>query len=395
MSTQSGITVSSKLADVFKTKSSSTPIVIKISSDSTELIPAEINNETSTTTSISSSIAQLNKYLSQTFPEPAYISFPYDSSEGNNEGNDDGNSTLAQSQPQKIFISFIPDSAPIKQKMLYASTKNTLLTSLGSSQFAYKFAWTELDEVTEDYLTRSINDEKNGENRGVKGLKTEKEEIVENINQQSYYARTGLGFKRELASMSSRTSGSTGDILYAFDEKLKLEFENLKESKLEVGTVVIFNINMASEVIELHEKINKVNVDGLINKLESNVASLKPSYILYKYEQSKVAFIYTCPSGSSVKDRMVYAASKNSLISHLKNEYFNGDDVVLDKNLEVGDLNELEVSELESDFGNEESKQSRGATPSSHSSSSLSSANNQSANNTGLRFNKPKGPRRR
>ncbi|KAI5958227.1 TWF1 [Candida theae] len=357
MSTQSGITVSEQLSN--KVKNDSSTIIIKVSSDSTQLVPDSSFPQPSST-SISTIFEQLHRYLSANFPQPAYIIVPY--------------------QSTKVFISFIPDSAPIKQKMLYASTKNTLLSNLGSSSFAYKFAWTELDELSAEYLEKVINED------GESGPLTEDEKILQSLNNQQHIQGHEYGFKRELASMSSPASASSSstsasDILYKFDAELEREFGNLTKDANDQG-LLIFNIDLASESIKLTNKLNQVELSNLIEKLQSNSQS-GPTYSIYNYSPQRYTFMYSCPSGSSVKDRMIYAASKNSLINHLKT-YFNKD-TFLDKNLEVGDWNELEVSELEVDAPG-----SRSDTP-----ASLSSSASDNKPSSGLKFSKPKGPRRR
>ncbi|CCG22265.1 Twf1 protein [Candida orthopsilosis Co 90-125] len=355
MSTQSGITVSEQLSNEVKNDTST--IIIKVSPDSTQLIPDTSFTQPSST-SLSSVFEQLHSYISKQYPQPVYIIIPYKSS--------------------KVFVSFIPDSAPIKQKMLYASTKNTLLSNLGSSSFAYKFAWTELDELSAEYLEKVINED------GESGPLTEDEKILQNLNNKSHMQGHEYGFKRELASMSSPSSSATSDILYKFDGELENEFQSLA-SDANDQRLLVFNIDLGSELIKLTTKDTNVGLNSLVKKLQDNSPS-GPTYSIYNYSPNKYTFIYSCPSGSSVKDRMIYAASKNSLINHLKT-YLN-EGVILDKNLEVGDLDELELSELE--VVDDDTPGSGTATPTSTSSSA--SANKPS---NGLKFSKPKGPRRR
>ncbi|CAK9438266.1 uncharacterized protein LODBEIA_P25020 [Lodderomyces beijingensis] len=349
MSTQSGITVSHELAETFKT--SKEPLVIITSPDATQLIPDSAYTPPTSTTP-SAIFESLHEYLSSKFPQPSYLVVPH-----------------AESQ---IFISFIPDSAPIKQKMLYASTKNTLLASLGSYNFKHRFAWTELDEVSLDYFEKCLRED------GQAGPMSKDEELLNKINQQQQQQHFS-GFKKELASMNT-----SNDILYKFDAQLTQALSQLRD----VGQVVIFNIDVPREIIPLQQSLHAVQPGDLIETLAANVGK-GPQYIIYKYQSTKFAFIYTCPSGSSVKDRMVFAASKNSLIQRLKNEF----SVVVDKNLEVGDLQELDVSELDAGGGDE-----GGADDSASSSASYTTASSGASSggqNLGLRFSKPKGPRRR
>ena len=103
MSTQSGITISSQLNDAYKNLSTNSALIIKISSDSTELIPNQIitgsDNTTSTTkdiTILEPIFEKLINQIFQEFPHPSYIVISYNSNQ--------------------YFISFIPDIALLNKK---------------------------------------------------------------------------------------------------------------------------------------------------------------------------------------------------------------------------------------------------------------------------------------
>jgi twinfilin-like protein len=56
-----------------------------------------------------------------------------------------------------------------------------------------------------------------------------------------------------------------------------------------------------------------------IASLSTTISSTEPRYSFYRYEHtyngtsfSPILFIYTCPSGSKIKERMLYAASSRS-----------------------------------------------------------------------------------
>jgi twinfilin-like protein len=62
---------------------------------------------------------------------------------------------------------------------------------------------------------------------------------------------------------------------------------------------------------------SKSSVD--ITALSTTISPTEPRYSFYRYththageESSPVLFIYTCPSGSKIKERMLYAASSRS-----------------------------------------------------------------------------------
>lgn len=407
MSTQSGITISSQLNDAYKNLSTNSALIIKISSDSTELIPDQIitgsDNSTSTTkdiTILEPIFEKLINQISQEFPHPSYIVISYNSNQ--------------------YFISFIPDIAPIKQKMLYASTKNSLITSLGGNKLIKKFAWTELDELTLNYFLKSIDDDqgsniKKEEEEELNSLLTEDEITLQKLNNLSLYSTTNHhhhhGFKKKLPSMTNDDGSTTGsgnadqDILYKFTPELTEQLQSIIENSSPESSndndnkksLISFNIDTTKELLTLKSIDTQIEINQLIDTLNNHTSSrISPQYILYNYQIGKLAFIYSCPSGSSVKDRMIYASFKNSLINHL-NQLIKStnidDDIIIDKNIEVGDLDEIELSQLQD--ANELIHDTNTNGNNNSSSNSLSSNNSSLSSKNGLKFNKPKGPRRR
>ncbi|KGU28743.1 hypothetical protein MG7_02091 [Candida albicans P34048] len=406
MSTQSGITISSQLNDAYKNLSTNSALIIKISSDSTELIPDQIitgsDNTTSTTkdiTILEPIFEKLINQISQEFPHPSYIVISYNSNQ--------------------YFISFIPDIAPIKQKMLYASTKNSLITSLGGNKLIKKFAWTELDELTLNYFIKSIDDDqgsniKKEKEEELNSLLTEDEITLQKLNNLSLYSTTNHhhhGFKKKLPSMTNDDGSTTGsgnadqDILYKFTPELTEQLQSIIENSSPESSndndnkksLISFNIDTTKELLTLKSIDTQIEINQLIDTLNNHTSSrISPQYILYNYQIGKLAFIYSCPSGSSVKDRMIYASFKNSLINHL-NQLIKStnidDDIIIDKNIEVGDLDEIELSQLQE--SNELIHDTNTNGNNNSSSNSLSSNNSSLSSKNGLKFNKPKGPRRR
>lgn len=342
MSTLSGIIASPKLLDKFQHLNDQT-LVVTVSEDQKYLEEDQSYVQPSSS-DLASVFAGLNDHFSRIHPQPGYAIFP---------------------QPESsefVFISFIPDLAPIRQKMLYASTKNTLIQQIGSGCFGNKhiLALTELEELTPDHFyhaTRSGTDP---------SLLTADERVLQNINLlQTLSVSQGpqSAFKKELPSMHGRTGTS---LLFEVEPSLDQVLRQDLHKRL-----VVINID-ANEHLVLTSEVKDVSVDALIDSTHLAIgdSDTTPLYIMYGYAPSKIAFIYLCPSGSKVRDRMVYAANKKGLIAHLQTEYFSANQ--LDKVLEVGDLGELDLSILE-------------AVPDTES----------TAPKTGLKFTKPKGPRRR
>lgn len=324
MSTQSGITSSAELLDAFKGLGNNS-LVVTINGDSTQLVPHEHQAHGSDLSQIFSS---LNTYFTNHHPESAYIILP----EANGYA----------------FISFIPGEAKVRQKMLYASTRDTLLQQLGTGHFlkSHNFNWLELDELTWDNYTRETTATPQS------AVLLELEKLLENINSVQSLS---LANKKELPSMYKHS----GLLLFAVEALLDHEFESFDSNKL-----VVFGIDVDREVVVLTASTH-VDLDALVAQLQKTSAD-KPQFAVYSYDEGKLAFIHSYPPTSKVKERLVYAANMQQLISYIKTKT----SASVTRTFSVNYLDELELSEL---------RPTEAPAPVV----------------TGLKFTKPKGPRRR
>lgn len=343
MSTQSGITASSELLQTFKNLKSAI-LLITLSEDATQLVEDKDFAQPSAS-DLQSIFSSLHKHFSKQYPEPGYAIF------------------RRSEEEDFVFISFIPDLAPIRLKMLFASTKNTLVQQLGSESFGKKYilAFSELDELTESHYKNAILTKQDP------SLLTSEERSLKEINslQSLTLSQTsGSAFKKELPSMHGLASGS---LFFKIDEKL----DSVLRKSLD-NVVIVMNISSSEELV-LTTNNSDVQPSNLIATIQEAVGAhpTGPMYVLFGYALGKIAFIYLCPSGSKVRDRMLYAANKQGLLTHLKGDYFK--DGQVDQIMEVGDLDEIEISKLVI-----------------HPDSSSTTGEK-----SGLRFSKPKGPRRR
>ena len=81
-------------------------------------------------------------------------------------------------------------------------------------------------------------------------------------------------------------------------------------------------IDVRRETIEL-AGTSSTNADGLA----ASISDSEPRYSFFRYshefegqEQSPVVFIYTCPSQSKIKERMLYASSKSGTMAVAEGE---------------------------------------------------------------------------
>lgn len=347
MSTQSGISVSEELTEVFK-KGDYDALIIKISPDNTKLVPSYQHVEKD----LGELFKKVKDYMTKNYPNPAYIILRIKADSGIGE--------LA-------FISFIPDDAHIREKMLYALTKNTLLMQLGTSNFrkSYLFAWTTLNELSYDHFRESLDYDD-------EAPLTSSEKVLDKINSLDITdAAEYNDHKKALPSMHESNSGNT--LVFQIEPTLEKEVNSL--STKDTFKLIIFDIDVEKEHVKLKSSQENISPQHLIKTLKAtNSRPSQPQYCVYLYSPKKAAFIYSCPSGSKVKDRMIYASNKQGLLNYIQ-AIFDSNGIFLKETMEVGDEDEIDVRKLET--GEELDKKPA------------------SAEVNRLKFSKPKGPRRR
>ncbi|SMN17991.1 similar to Saccharomyces cerevisiae YGR080W TWF1 Twinfilin [Maudiozyma saulgeensis] len=324
MSNQSGISANEELLSVIRNTETDGLLIIvaKISQDSTVV---EFKDKFEAT----------NDLLQHLDSEPSYVLIK--DAKKNPNGYD--------------FISFVPDLAPVRAKMLYASTKNTLLRQIGSNVINGQMMFSEPQEIT-DFVNSSTTTSSQS------GLLSESEKIGMQINEEQRNMRALQGHK-----LVSQNNGTPNSLTF----EVKSGTGSIK-SLLDSNNVAMFKINMDNEKVEVASQTNIASPNDI------SLTGEHPSYTIFK-NGDLYYFIYSCPSGSKVKERMLYASNKQGFINHLK----ENEGISFTKILEIGDAEELETS-LISSSTETELKQTEEASK---------------TDNSSQKFNRPKGPARR
>lgn len=202
-----------------------------------------------------------------------------------------------------LFISWSPDYATVKQKMLYAATKSTLKLEFGAGQIKDDLFGTATDDITLDGYLRHIKAQQ------APAPLTNREEEMEMLRASENLARIHVDSKHKTLQ------GVMFPIDKAGLEKLNL----LKHDKCEY---LRFFIDIQNEKIVLDKAYDRFNVDTIQNEVPSD----KGRFHLFRFnhifdnEQFKsVVFVYSMPGFScTVKERMLYSSCKSELLSYLK-----------------------------------------------------------------------------
>lgn len=89
-----------------------------------------------------------------------------------------------------VAITYVPDAAPVRQKMLFASTRLTLVRELGTERFRETLFVTEKRELEREGW------ERHEQSKGVAAPLTEEEEVLKGVKVAEAEARGGTGAKR-------------------------------------------------------------------------------------------------------------------------------------------------------------------------------------------------------
>ncbi|KAK5960628.1 twinfilin TWF1 PWA37_002057 [Arxiozyma heterogenica] len=292
MSNQSGITADQELLDILNNS--------KQQNDSQYLIVVAKISQDSNLVKFSTQFTLLEQLKQNLGDEPLYIfikNFQKDTKHYN-------------------FVSFVPDNSSIRSKMIYASTKNTLLREVGSNILDQQILATDFNDITDTIKETKINEN---------ALLTEHEKIELQINQQQRQMQLQSAGGHQLVS---QTNGVSTQLKFEVD----VEGGSLIE-QLEGTNLISFKIDSINENVKIDSKKNISTPTDIVINTEH------PTYTLYK-NGNLIYFIYACPSGSKVKDRMLYASNRSGFLKYLREEQ----GLSIARVIEIGEPDELEIS---------------------------------------------------
>jgi twinfilin len=340
---QSGITASTELQNAFTMYATDTKLFalpITITSESLQPLPSV--PFPSSHSGLFNSIHTLSDILKPT--EPLFLLL-----------------RRAPSSNELIAITYIPSRAPVRQKTLFASTRNTLMRELGSEKFSETVFLTEREEI----LDPSQWDERAKGNAAASGgvptpgaarggvdeglLSTEERELqaVKRAEEEERHGTRGRDLMGAGGSGVDFMSGASGDgskgkNAMKFSPEAKSSMASFKDLASTAGKMACYSIDLSTEEIQL--VLTKSDVQP--SSVAGNIPTERPSYTLYNApDVPGTIFIYVCPGSSKIKDRMIHASSR---LGMTKIAGWDGVEIV--KRLEAGDPEELGGGRLEEEI---------------------------------------------
>ncbi|ETI28139.1 hypothetical protein G647_00588 [Cladophialophora carrionii CBS 160.54] len=322
---QSGITASSELQSAFQTFTSDASLfALPITIASESLRPLPSTPFPSSHSGLFNSIHTLSSFLTST--EPLFLLL-----------------RRAPSSNELVAITYIPSRAPVRQKTLFASTRNTLMRELGSEKFSETVFLTEREEILDPAqweerargsaaasggvptagATRAAVDE------GLLSVEERELQAVKRAEEEERHGTRGRDLMGE----------GKGKNAMKISDEAKSALSAFKDVAASEGKLAIFSIDIPTEEIRLVSTKTGIQPAAVA----SNIPADKPSYTLYNAPGVPGSiFIYVCPGSSKIKERMIHASSR---LGVTKLAGWEGVEIV--KRLEAGDPEELGGGRLE------------------------------------------------
>lgn len=204
-----------------------------------------------------------------------------------------------------LFVSWSPDFAPIKLKMLYAATKSTLKLEFGAGQIKDELFGTVKEDVSLDGYMKHIRAQE------APAPLTNREEELELLKQTENLTRISVESKHKTLQ----------GVMFPIDDNGLRQLESFKQEKF---NYLRFEIDIQGETIKLDKHKNLANADALRDEIPAD----KGRFHLFRLDHTfdgqhfkSIVFIYSMPGFScSVKERMLYSSCKSELLNFLKNQ---------------------------------------------------------------------------
>ncbi|PVU99952.1 hypothetical protein BB559_000269 [Furculomyces boomerangus] len=337
MSAQSRIPVSSDLSTRFRAIMKSRSIRgLKVSIKNEELV---IDDVVEATSDPKSDFEKIQLLLDRSKPCYLLLNISTDEAMSNNvkvsspaDEDSEGNNT------KWINVMFVPDSAAVRDKMLYSSSRYSIVNLVGSSSHKSGMFVTDPSELKYSEIEKFI-----------KSSSQEPERETE--NNEVFVTSEAIGISER------RTNISNLEVELSSEAKDALHSLHVGKKRL-----VLLKLNDKTQEIELDSSFQDPYDNGESDSnsvIEKCFVKDEPrfGYFLYKYESGNnlavtslsgieehcyqvPVFIYCCPDKSNIKLKMVYSTTKLSVLNIVHSEV----GLVEKLRIEVNDPSDLTVN---------------------------------------------------
>ena len=209
--------------------------------------------------------------------------------------------TLSSPDKSLVAVTYVPNAAPVRQKMLFASTRLTLVRELGGEHFPESIFCTEADELT------SAGWQRHEQHTASSNPLTAEEQSLQDIKDAEALESRGT---------RGQSLAQGGKLAMRADGEIAGALRRLGEAGSEANLVQL-RMDGASETLQLVSE-QQVGLAGLAGALSPQ----EPRYAFYRHDDAaaSIVFVSTCPSAAKIRERMLYAASRGNVVALAQNE---------------------------------------------------------------------------
>ncbi|CAL1705028.1 unnamed protein product [Somion occarium] len=249
-----------------------------------------------------------------------------------------------------LAVSYVPDSAKVRDKMLYASTRNNLTKALGSTHFTDSLFATSKDDVT------AAAYRKHKAHLAAPQPLTAREKELEAVKAAEREAG-GAGYE---ASREKRSH--IGDrVGFQWTEEADNAVKALQDG--DDSRLVILTVDTSSECLQFASSI-----ECAVHELSAYLPPSDPCYAFFAWPHTitpeprrDIVYIYSCPTSSAVRNRMLYSSGARSTFHIAKTVL--GATSLLERKIETSDPKELTEEYLKLELGLLDSNDAASAIP--------------------------------
>ncbi|EEP80042.1 conserved hypothetical protein [Uncinocarpus reesii 1704] len=210
--------------------------------------------------------------------------------------------------------------------MLFASTRATVVRELGSEKFSGTVFATDEEEILSEEVWKEREADENvargGSGNTIAGgvndaeqrrqdVMGEQEKALDAIRRAEDEARS-MSIRRDIGIGGTVGADGTADIKgvpFPLGEGVQ---EALQRLENEEGMATLLGIDIPTETLTLRSIESNVAPASLSGLMPNST----PQYTFYRYPKtSALVFVYTCPSSSAIKERMLYASWRRGTLS--------------------------------------------------------------------------------
>lgn len=241
---------------------------------------------------------------------------------------------------QWLFVSWSPESSPVREKMIYASTKSTVKQEFGGGSIFADYFVSSPEDLSLESVTKWIERKQH-----IRDGHIDMSELSLSEQELQQLKADEAALCADLAASALRDkTKSLPSIEMPIDDKAIGALYDFKQGK---SAYVQLSIDPKSETILLERNepassfdLSKQSIASLTPKDHARYHLVSFSHQHNKKQTKATLFIYSIPSsGCPVKERMLYSSVKNSLLQVIQEQSKIG--IVVDRRIETDDPSDL------------------------------------------------------